>query len=90
MELAKLKDDLKKQIVAQLKLNEITPQDISDDEQLFGKGLGLDSIDALELVVLLEEQYGIKINHSEDGPKIFRSVSTIADYIMEHKKAVSG
>lgn len=87
MELEELKQQLKQQIVTQLKLNEIKPEDIGDDEQLFGKGLGLDSIDALELVVLLEEEYGIKINHSEEGPKIFYSVSTIANYISENKKA---
>lgn len=87
MELEELKQKLKEQIVTQLKLNEVKPADIGDDEQLFGKGLGLDSIDALELVVLLEEEYGIKINHSEEGPKIFYSVSTIANYISENKKA---
>jgi acyl carrier protein len=90
MELQQLMDELKKQIVQQLRLNEVNPQDIGNDEPLFGKGLGLDSIDALELVVLLEEQYGIKINRSEDGPKIFQSVSTIANYIQQHKKEVSG
>ena len=87
MELEELKQKLKEQIVTQLKLNEVKPADIGDDEQLFGKGLGLDSIDALELVVLLEEEYEIKINHSEEGPKIFYSVSTIANYIAENKKA---
>jgi acyl carrier protein len=87
MELEELKQKLKQQIVTQLKLNEINPADIGDEEQLFGKGLGLDSIDALELVVLLEEEYGLKINHSEEGPKIFYSVSTIANFILENKKA---
>ena len=87
MELEELKQKLKQQIVTQLKLNEINPADIGDEEQLFGKGLGLDSIDALELVVLIEEEYGLKINHSEDGPKIFYSVSTFANFILENKKA---
>jgi acyl carrier protein len=76
---------LKEQIIAQLSLNDLTPAEIATDEPLFGKGLGLDSIDALELIVLLEEEYGIKIGKNENGPEIFYSVATIAKYIIEHK-----
>ncbi len=86
MEKEALVSKLKQQIVEQLKLKDVNPEDIATEQPLFGKGLGLDSIDALELVVLLEEQYGIKINQSEDGPKIFYSVETLANYIIENKK----
>ena len=87
MNVAELEANLKKQIVEQLNLNDVNPEEIATDEPLFGKGLGLDSIDALELIVLLEEKYGLKISQSEDGPKIFHSVATIAKYITEHKAA---
>ena len=87
MNVAELEANLKKQIVEQLNLNDVNPEEIATDEPLFGKGLGLDSIDALELIVLLEEKYGLKISQSEDGPKIFHSVASIAKYITEHKAA---
>ena len=77
---------LKKEIINELNLENITPEDIDAEAPLFGEGLGLDSIDALELVVLLEKNYGIKIQASKEGPKIFRSVKTIAEYILEHQK----
>jgi acyl carrier protein len=51
----------------------------------FVEGLGLDSIDALELIVLLQQEYKIKLSNAEDGPKVFKSVSTMADYILEHQ-----
>ncbi|MEO5682578.1 MAG: phosphopantetheine-binding protein [Chitinophagaceae bacterium] len=73
--------DLKKQIVEQLNLQHIKPEDIGDDQPLFVEGLGLDSIDALELIVLLQQQYHIKLNNAEEGPKVFRSVRTMAEYI---------
>lgn len=82
-----LEQNLKRQIVAQLNLKDVDPETIDTNEPLFGKGFGLDSIDALELIVLLEEKYGIVIPQSEDGPKIFYSVATIAKYITEHKAA---
>ena len=87
MNTEELEQNLKIQILEQLNLNEVKPEDIATDEPLFGKGLGLDSIDALELIVLLEEKYGLKISQSEDGPKIFHSIATIAKYITEHKAA---
>jgi acyl carrier protein len=64
----------------------MTPEGIDSEAPLFGEGLGLDSIDALELAVLLDKNYGIKIQASKEGPKIFRSVKTIAEYILEHQK----
>jgi acyl carrier protein len=73
--------DLKKQIVDQLNLQDIRPEEIGDDEPLFVEGLGLDSIDALELIVLLQQHYKIKLANAEDGPKVFYTVNTMADYI---------
>ena len=81
----KLMNDLKAQIIAQLNLQDIKPENISNDQPLFVEGLGLDSIDALELIVLLQQQYKIKLSNAEDGPKVFRSVRTMAEYITAHQ-----
>jgi acyl carrier protein len=77
---------LKQEVIEQLNLEDITPDDINPDSPLFGEGLGLDSIDALELIVLLEKNYGIKIEDPKDGKKIFFSIRSMAEYITEHKK----
>lgn len=77
---------LKQQIVEQLNLQHIKPEDIGDDQPLFVEGLALDSIDALELIVLLQQKYGIKLANPEDGPKIFKTVRNMAEFITEHKK----
>ena len=76
---------LKAQIIEQLSLHHLKAEDIGDDQPLFVEGLGLDSIDALELIVLLQQHYHIKISNAEEGPKVFRSVRTIAEYIQEHQ-----
>ena len=81
-----LKEVLKKQIVEQLNLKEIKPEDIGDDQPLFVEGLGLDSIDVLELIVLLQQEYGIKLANAEEGPKIFQSINTIAVFIEANRK----
>ncbi len=81
----KLMADLKEQNIAQLNLQDMKPEDIGNDQPLFLEGLGLDSIDALELIVLLQQQYKIKLPNAEDGPKVFRSVRTMAEYIMAHQ-----
>ena len=73
--------ELKRKIIESLKLQDITPEQIDDDAPLFGTGLGLDSIDALELVVLLEKEYGIVIKDIEEGRPAFRSVKTLAEFI---------
>ena len=83
----KLMADLKIQIVNQLNLQDIKPEEIGDDQPLFVEGLGLDSIDALELIVLLQQNYKIRISNAEDGPKVFRSVRTMAEYITAHQQA---
>jgi acyl carrier protein len=77
--------NLKKQIIEALNLKHLKPEDIGDDQPLFVEGLGLDSIDALELIVLLQQQYNIRVANPQDGPKIFRSVKTIAEFIQANK-----
>ena len=73
-------EQLKEQIIEQLNLQQVKPADIKAEEPLFNEGLGLD--DALELIVLMQQKYGIKLANAEDGPKVFQSVGTIADYII--------
>ena len=80
-----LNRQLKQQIIEVLSLEEITPEDIVDSEPLFGEGLGLDSIDALELIVLMEKNYGIRLNNPAEGKAIFASLDTMADYIAQHR-----
>ena len=80
-----LKHELKKQIIEELNLQDITPDDIKDDAPLFGDGLGLDSIDALELVVLMEKYHGVKITDETVGKKVLASVNSMAEFIMEEK-----
>jgi acyl carrier protein len=84
MDKSTLCEQLKNQIITQLNLEGMKPEDIATDATLFGDGLGLDSIDALELIVLLEKEYGIKIEDPKEGKKIFHSVDTLADYILSH------
>jgi acyl carrier protein len=78
--------NLKKQIIQVLNLKHLKPEDIINDQPLFGDGLGLDSIDALELIVLLQQQYNIRLTDPQEGPKIFKSVNTIAEFIQAHQK----
>jgi len=80
-----LKETLKKQIIEALSLEEMTPKDITDDGALFGDGLGLDSIDALELIVLMEKHYGIRLNNPAEGKAILTSVNSMADYIAKNR-----
>ena len=79
--------NLKNQIIEALNLKHLKPEDIGDDQPLFVEGLGLDSIDALELIVLLQQQYNIKLSNPQDGPKIFKSVKTIAEFIQKQQAA---
>ena len=80
-----LKIKLKEQLIEHLNLEDFTVKDIADDLPLFGDGLGLDSIDALEIIVMLDKNFNIKISNPEDGAKIFQSVNTIAEYIENNK-----
>jgi acyl carrier protein len=77
--------ELKKEIINVLNLEDVNPEDINNDAPLFGDGLGLDSIDALELIVLMEKNYGIKLNDPAQGREIFKSVSIMAEYIQKNR-----
>ena len=85
METTELKEQLKKQIISFLNLTDLSPDDIKDDEPLFGDGMGLDSIDSLELIVLLKKEYGITIQDPREGRKILTDVNSMARYIEEHR-----
>lgn len=79
--------ELKEQIIEVLNLEELTPEDIDPKASLFGAGgLGLDSIDALELIVLLEKRYGIRLASAAEGKSIFTSVENIAQYVSQNRK----
>jgi len=77
---------LKQQIIESLNLQGMKPEDIDDNAPLFGEGLGLDSIDSLEMMVLLERNYGIKIEDAREGRKVLTSVQTMADYIQANRQ----
>lgn len=79
--------ELKNEIVSALNLEDVRPEDIDPSAPLFGgAGLGLDSIDALELIVLMEKKYGIKLDNPAQGREIFTSLDTMAGYITDHRK----
>ena len=83
-----LMDEVKGKLIEELNLEEITPEDIDNEAPLFGdEGLGLDSIDALEIILILEREYGIKIENPCEGKQIFYSVRTLSDYIAANRKA---
>ena len=84
--MAELEEQLKLQIMEQLNMEDLEPEDIDVDEPLFNEGLGLDSIDALELTVLLEKDYGLKLNSAMEGKKVMYSIRTMADYIRANSK----
>lgn len=81
-----LTSKLKEEIIASLNLTEMKPEMIDENAPLFVDGLGLDSIDALELTLLLEKKYGLKINTAEEGKRVLRSVSTMAEFIRANNK----
>ena len=82
-----LKEELKGKMIEALNLEDIVITDLEDDAPLFGEeGLGLDSIDALELIVLLEKNYGIKISDPKEGKNIFKSVNVMTDYVEKNRK----
>jgi acyl carrier protein len=83
-----LKEKRKLQVIERLNLKDLKPSDIGDDQPLFVEGIGLDSIDALELIVLLQQEYNIKLSNAEDGPRVFHSIRTMADYITANSGAV--
>lgn len=79
-------EELKKEIIEVLNLEDMTPDDIDADAPLFSTGLGLDSIDALELIVLMEKNYGIRLANASEGKEIFKSVRTMAEYVSKNRK----
>jgi len=76
---------LKEEIIEVLNLEEVKPEDIDENAPLFGEGLGLDSIDALELIVLMEKNYGIKLIDAAESREIFQSIKVMAEYIAAHQ-----
>lgn len=80
-----LKLEFKEHLIKYLNLLEVKPEDIKDDEPLFGGDLGLDSIDSVELIVLLDREYGIKIKNPTEGRQILIDVNTIVDYILANR-----
>lgn len=76
-----LRRKLKELLIERLKFEDMTPDDIPDDEPLFGGGLGLDSIDALEIVVMLESEFGIKVKNETSARDSFKSITTLANYV---------
>ncbi|PKQ45494.1 phosphopantetheine-binding protein [Confluentibacter flavum] len=78
-----LREELKKKIIDQLNLEDFSVSDIEDDDALFGDGLGLDSIDALELIVMLDKDYGIQLTDPKEGKEVFKSITVLAEYIAE-------
>ena len=84
-----LMNRLKAQVIEQLSLHHLKPEDIGDDQPLFMEGIGLDSIDALELIVLLQQQYHIKLDNAEEGPKVFKTIRSMAEYITRNQPKVA-
>jgi acyl carrier protein len=81
-----IREDLKTVLIRELNLEDISPADIGDDAPLFGEGLGLDSLDAVELVVQVQKHFGVEIKDMEEGREAFRSINTLAAFIEERMK----
>ena len=78
--------ELKNHLIEELNLEDITPEDIDAEAPLFGDGLGLDSIDALEIILILEKNYGVRLANPAEAKPVFYSVKTLAEYVMQHRK----
>ena len=89
--LQKVGAQLKELLISHLALEDIKPEEIGDEDPIFGdEGLGLDSLDAVEIVVLLQRNYGLNIKETEKGTEIFRSISSLANYIVENSPTPLG
>ena len=89
IKLDKLLKELKAKIIEVLNLMDVHPDDISDDGQLVGGTLDIDSIDVLELVIMIEKDYGVKIDNRELGAKVFASLRTLAEYVYKNSKVLA-
>ena len=78
--------ELKEHLITELNLEEVTPEEIDAEAPLFGEGLGLDSIDALEIILILEKFYGVKLANAAEAKPIFYSVKSLAEYIQQNRK----
>jgi acyl carrier protein len=85
-QLSEIRAKLKELLVSNLNIEGVTPDQIKDDDALFGEGLGLDSLDAVEIVVILQRHFGVEVKDMEKGREIFRSVNTLANYVYETKQ----
>ncbi|VGO12054.1 Acyl carrier protein [Pontiella desulfatans] len=81
--LAEIREKLKVLLVDQLALEDVTPEEIEDDSELFGEGLGLDSLDAVEIVVMLQRNFNLEVKDMEKNREVFRTIGTLADYVYE-------
>lgn len=86
MDLADIRKLLKELLIESLSLEDIAPADIADDEILFGEGLGLDSLDAVEIVVLLQRNFGLEVKDMKEGKEIFYSIDTLSKYVYENTR----
>lgn len=86
-DLEQIKKTLKEMLVKDLSLEDIKPENISDNEILFGQGLGLDSLDAVEIVVLLQRNFGLEVRDMEKSKEIFYSIDTLSRYVYENRKS---
>lgn len=80
-----IKEELKQALIEGLNLEDVRPEDIDDDAPLFGEGLGLDSLDAVEIVVLVQRAYGVEIKDMEEGREAFQSINALADFISRRR-----
>ncbi|MCU0856885.1 MAG: phosphopantetheine-binding protein [Pontiellaceae bacterium] len=80
-QLAEIKAKLKRLLIEQLSLEDVSPEDITDDGELFGDGLGLDSLDAVEIVVLLQRNFSLEVKDMEQSREVFRTVNSLAEYV---------
>mgnify|MGYP006284161645 FL=1 len=80
-----LSEEIKRIIAEEMNIEGLRPEEIDDDAPLFGEGLGLDSLDAIELVLLVKMRFGVEIRNAEEGRLAFRSVSVLADYVRERQ-----